>query len=308
MFFIITFNVAINEYYIYLKHKLKCTTYETNTRKINLYILNYFNNKSINITTKQYLDWQYYIDSLGFSYNYKSSLHYCFSDFLNFCQIYYELKDNVAIKIGNFKNTSIKDIGNIWSIEEYKQFINVVDNPLYKTLFELLFYTGLRKGEILALQWKDFNVLNKSIFINKSLTRLSNDNKKVITTPKTKSSIRIIYLNNLLVNDLLEYKNFCKNFYLNFKEEYFIFGGYQPISFTHLKRKKDFYCKKANVKQIKIHEFRHSHACLLFQNNVPINEISHRLGHSSLSMTMDTYLKYLPSNEKRVVETLNSIF
>ena len=79
------------------------------------------------------------------------------------------------------------------------------------------------------------------------------------------------------------------------------------ISFTQLKRIKDKYCKLANVKQIKIHEFRHSHACLLFQNNVEIENISNRLGHANISMTMNTYLKYLPKNEKRVIKLLDSL-
>lgn len=89
-----------------------------------------------------------------------------------------------------------------------------------------------------------------------------------------------------------------------FRNNYFIFD----ISFTQLKRKKDNYCNLAGVKQIKIHEFRHSHACLLFTNNIKIEDISYRLGHSSISMTMTTYLKYIPKNEKRVLETFNSIY
>ena len=68
------------------------------------------------------------------------------------------------------------------------------------------------------------------------------------------------------------------------------------------------YCNLSGVKQIKIHEFRHSHACLLFQKNIPIEDISYRLGHRSLSITMDTYLRFLPRNEKRVIDTLNSIY
>ena len=87
----------------------------------------------------------------------------------------------------------------------------------------------------------------------------------------------------------------------------FIFGGNDSISFTTLERKKNYYCKLAKVKQIKIHEFRHSHACLLFKNKIEIEDISYRLGHSSISMTMDTYLKYLPKNEKRVISTLNQL-
>ena len=304
----VNFNIAMEDYFIYLRHKLKCTTYETNVRKIKLYILNYFKNRSINITTKDYLEWQYYINSLGFKYRYKSSLHYCFSDFLNFCQIYYGLEANIATKVGNFRNDEVNTLGEIWTIEEFNQFIGVVDNPTYKVLFKLLFFTGMRKGEILALTWNDFDETNSTIYINKSVTRLVNNGKRVITTPKTKSSIRLLNINDFIVNELIEYKKFCKSYYINFNDNYFIFGGYQPISFTHLERKKNEYCNLSVVKQIKIHEFRHSHACLLFQKNVPISEISHRLGHSTLSMTMDTYLKYLPNNEKRVLETLNSIY
>ena len=74
-----------------------------------------------------------------------------------------------------------------------------------------------------------------------------------------------------------------------------------------LERKKNYYCNIANVKKIKIHEFRHSHACLLFQSQLDIQDISRRLGHSNISMTMNTYLKYLPNNEKRVIATLNSL-
>ena len=304
----VTFNVAMEDYFIYLRHKLKCTTYETNVRKIKLYILNYVNDKTINITTKDYLEWLYYITSLGFSYKYKSSLHYCFSDFLNFCQIYYNLDTNVAVKVGSFRNDEVDSIGNVWTIDEFNQFISVVEHPMYKVLFKLLFFTGMRKGELLALTWNDLNDFNNTVYVNKSTTRLVNNGKRVITTPKTRSSIRLITINDFIVDELIEYKKFCESCYPNFANDYFIFGGYQPISFTQLKRKKDYYCNLAGVKQIKIHEFRHSHACLLFQKEVPISEISHRLGHSTLSMTMDTYLKFLPNNEKRVIETLNSFY
>ena len=86
-----------------------------------------------------------------------------------------------------------------------------------------------------------------------------------------------------------------------------MFGGINSIPFTTLKRKKDKYCDLANVKRIKIHEFRHSHTCLLYENKVPIQDISKRLGHTDISITMGTYLKNLPRKEKRVISTLNSI-
>ena len=101
--------------------------------------------------------------------------------------------------------------------------------------------------------------------------------------------------------------NYYSEHFVKFDNSWFVFGGINPISHTQLKRKKDFYCDIAEVKKIKLHEFRHSHACLLFKNGVPIEDVSRRLGHSSLSMTMDTYLRFLLSNEKRVVDTLNSL-
>ena len=117
-----------------------------------------------------------------------------------------------------------------------------------------------------------------------------------INAPKTRTSNRIISIDNILANELKEYM-----------EDYNINNNLFEISFSTLKRKKDYYCDKAHVKRIKIHEFRHSHACLLFKNDVPIDEISYRLGHSRISITTDTYLKYLPKQEKRVISTLNSL-
>ena len=155
----------------------------------------------------------------------------------------------------------------------------------------MLYFTGLRKGELLALKWEDINFYERTIKINKTITRTHE-----LQTPKTKSSNRIISLDDEMIRQLKELK-------INNNDD-FIFGN---VTFTTLLRKKNYYCDIANVKRIKIHEFRHSHACLLFMNNVPIDQISNRLGHSKISITTDTYLKYIPKNEKRVIMTLNSL-
>ena len=154
----------------------------------------------------------------------------------------------------------------------------------------MLFFTGMRKGELLALKWQDINFNNNTININKTITR-----EHELLPPKTNSSNRIISINNNIIVQLYNLKQ-------NTNNNDFIFN----ISFTQLKRKKDYYCSLANVNKIKIHEFRHSHACLLFQNKIEIEDISYRLGHSNISMTLSTYLKYLPRNEKRVIKLLNS--
>lgn len=287
----ITFEKAIEEYFKYSKMKLKKTTYKEQEIKIKKYILEYFKNKNIyDIKLNDIILWKEYIESFNFKYNYKSYLYYSLSSIFDFLEKYYNIEKNYAKLEGNFKNNDIKNNGNIWTIDEFNLFINSIDDVYYKILFKLLFFTGMRKGELLALTWNDIDFNNNKIIINKSITR-----NHEILPPKTNSSNRIISISKELVNDLLKIKKNQHNNDLIFN-----------ISFTHLKRIKDYYCKKANVKQIKIHEFRHSHACLLFTNKIEIEDISYRLGHSNINMTLSTYLKYLPKNEKRVIKLLNS--
>lgn len=280
---------AIEEYFKYSKIKLKKSNYEEQKRKILKHILPYFKDKNIyDINLVDIVSWKMYIEEQNYKYNYKSYLYYALVSIFDFFVKYYDIDKNYAKLEGNFKNKDIKQKGNIWTIDDFNIFINNVDDEFYKILFNFLYFTGMRKGELLALKWEDIDFKNKTIFINKTITR-----NHEIQTPKTNSSNRIISISNNLINDLKK---------LNHNNE-FIFN----ISFTQLERKKNYYCSIAGVKQIKIHEFRHSHACLLFQNKIEIEDISYRLGHSSISMTMSTYLKYLPRNEKRVVKLLNSL-
>lgn len=225
--------------------------------------------------------------------------------FLNYCMDFYELKDNVASKVGNFKNQDVEEIGNIWSIQEFEKFIEVIDDPVYKVLFNFMFFTGCREGEVLALTFEDIE--DQKVSINKTITRFFQNGERIITKPKTKKSIRMIHIDDILANEIKKLKEYYSNTYNDFNNKFYVFGGIKSIPPTTLSRKKNYYCDIANVKRIKIHEFRHSHACLLFENNIPIDEISSRLGHSTMSMTMDVYLRFIPRNEKRVLETLNSL-
>ena len=89
--------------------------------------------------------------------------------------------------------------------------------------------------------------------------------------------------------------------------DYFIFGGIKPLAPTTINRYKVKACQKANLRPITLHQFRHSHATLLVNNNVLINEVSRRLGHSNVSITLNTYVHTDSGQEKRVYNTLNSL-
>lgn len=305
----IKFEQAIKEYLEINKLQLKPNSYRSMESRIKNHIEPYFKKKYIHkLSKKEYIDWQTEINKKDYCIRYKKNLHVCFVTFLNFCIKFYDLKSNVAQQVGNFKNMSYETEGDIWTLEEFNIFIENVDNKIYNVFFKILYYTGIRLGEALALTFNDIDFENNTIKINKNMTRFINKNgEHIIVPPKTKNSIREIGIDNIMKIELDKLQEYYIKTDKNFNSSYFIFGGSKPLAPTTIERKKNYYCKISNVKKIKIHEFRHSHACLLFMNNVPINEISQRLGHSSISMTTDIYLRFLPREEKRVLETLNSL-
>lgn len=300
------FEDAIENYKNYLILKDKPQSVFKIMNRINNQILPYFKNKDIHkIKTIDYLNWQMQINSMNFKYSYKKTLHYCFISFLNYCVKFQDLKENVGIKVGNFRNDEIETCGKVWTIDDFNKFIKVVDDNIYNTLFKFLYFTGVRQGEALALTFEDIN--NEVVNINKTITKEFYNGNRIVTTPKTKKSIRKISIDNKLKNEILDLQKYYSTAYKDFNNKFYVFGGKKPLSPTTLTRRKNHYCKIAKVPQIKIHEFRHSHACLLFQNNIPIEDISKRLGHSTITLTMDVYLKYIPRDEKRVLSTLNSL-
>ena len=304
----ITFEQAFDSYQKFLKIKRKQSSYRSITNRITTHILPFVGTKLINkFSTFDYLEWQSYIDEKDLSLNYKRTLHTCFVTFLNYCVNFYKLPENVASKCGNFKNENLNENdGKIWTIEEFRKFIQVVDDQIYKVLFDFMFFTGCRLGETLGIKFE--NLHDNQINIKNNATRFFDKNgNRIITTTKTKKSTRIICVDNVLKNEILDLQKYYSTKFKDFNDKFFIFGGKKTLAPTTITRKKDNWCKTANVKRIKIHEFRHSHACLLFQNNVPIDDISSRLGHSKISMTTDIYLRFIPKDEKRVLKTLNDL-
>ena len=286
--------------------KLKPQSFRAIVSRFENYILPYFKNYKLNkITNRTYINWQKEIEKKGFKHKYNSSLHGAMVNILNYAIKFYGLKENVASLTGNFKKKKelTKNV-DFWTYEEYETFIKVVDDIVYKTLFETLYYTGLRQGEALALNWNDFK--DGYLNINKTISKETIDNERIINSPKTADSIRKVKLDNELVNNLEILKNYYKNC-IGFQEEWFIFGGLHPLSPSTIGRKKDKYCEIANVKKIRIHDFRHSHASLLLSKNVPITVISKRLGHSDIDLTLNVYSHMIPKDEDKAVDILNEL-
>lgn len=294
------------KYKEYKKLQLKAQSLRSVISRFNNYILPYFKDYKLNkINNSVYIKWQLEIEKKGFKHKYNSSLHGAMVNILNYGIKFYGLKENIASLTGNFKRkTELKKNVDFWTYEEYSEFIKVVDNNVYKTLFETLYYTGLRQGEALALNWEDFK--NGCLDINKTISKEKIDGKYIVNTPKTVKSIRKVKLDDALVNLLLELKQYYKKC-VGFEENWYIFGGLNPLAPTTIGRNKDKYCDIAEVKKIRIHDFRHSHASLLLSKNVPITVISERLGHSDINMTLNTYSHMIPNDEDKAIDIINQM-
>lgn len=304
----ILFIDAYENYLKYISLKLKPQSIKSINSRFQNYIIPYFKNFYIDdITPQFYLEWQQKINDLGFKYSYKKSLHYAMCSFYNYLNIFYEYKKNIPKKVGNFiNNTTSREI-KFLNIKDYERFIDSFKTRdiIYKYFFEFLFFTGVRLGEANALQFCD--VIDNIVSINKTISKEKINGQRIITSPKSIQSNRKIKIDNVIINEILELKNMYKKMYRNYNDNFYIFGGIEPLSPTTITRKKNYYCNIANISNIRVHDFRHSHATLLLANNVPLEEISHRLGHSDINITLNTYTHFFPEYEKRVIETLNSI-
>ena len=291
-----------SDYLAYARKKQKNQSFTVMKYKFDLHILPFFESMNLEeITSKTIIEWEDFILSKQFSNNQNRSLYYFLSGFFEYCRVFYHFDKTIISNVGCFKKKYEEDKHDFYNIKEFKQFIKYVDDEIYKQFFNLMFFTGLRPGEAMALKFKDLS----DGYINISKT-LNSHGKREISTPKTFSSNRVIRIDKVLERDLLALKKLYKG-QCAFKEDLFLFGGMKPLSPTTINRRKEKACQMAKIRPITLHQFRHSHATLLLQRGIMINEVSKRLGHSKASTTLDIYSHTDLTQEKRVLNTLNSI-
>lgn len=187
----------------------------------------------------------------------------------------------------------------VWDVAEFRQFLEAIDNIKYITAFKLLYMTGLRRGEFLALKWSDLegNILH--------ITKGCNYEKGgyVITSPKTENSIRDVMLDVNTLEQLLKYKKEASKLD-GWTEDYFMFGHIHPMSFNALSEAKNRYVKKSGVKNIRIHDFRHSHVSLLINNNIALPAIAKRIG-DDMRTVISTYAHLFEKSDNELIHFLN---
>ena len=191
--------------------------------------------------------------------------------------------------------------------EELKKFLGYLDNLdlnrfrycYENTLYKFLLATGCRINEALALSWSDIDLDNAVVHITKTLNY-----KQETNSPKSKTSLRDIDIDQATVSMLKQYRlRQTKEAWKIGKSESIVFSDFiheYPNNRTLQTRLRTHF-KRANVTNIGFHGFRHTHASLLLNSGIPYKELQHRLGHSTLSMTMDVYSHLSKENAKKAV-------
>ena len=284
-----------------IKPKIKLNTWITKESIIKQKILPYFQKRKLSeITAKDIIDWQNEIRELTdchgspLSKTYLKTVHNQLSAIFNHAIRYYGLQINPAQKAGNMGMEEKKEML-FWTKDEYTKFSEaMMDKPISYYAFEMLYWCGIREGELLALTPADFNFDRGTVSINKSYQRINKQD--VITTPKTPKSIRVIQMPKFLCEEIQDY---FKMFYSLDSD-----GRIFPISKNYLHREMARGSKATGVKRIRIHDLRHSHVSLLIDMGFTALAIADRVGHESIDITF-RYAHLFPTRQIEMADKLD---
>ena len=306
----ITFEELYNEWFLYKSKLVKSTTAYDLKVKLRKHILAFFKDfKLHSIKVNVINQWYDFLSKSGLNLVNQNKIIGYLRELLNYARENYDFDKKVIAKIVNYRIETVDRIKesewNFWTYEEFKQFISVVDDELYFMIFNFMYFTGLRIGEMIALTWKDIDLNKKTLNVNKNYTNKLGNNSHKIVDPKTKNSIRIIDLDDDIINLLKKHYESEKNIY-DFNDNMFIFGNVNPITPTTFARYLSYYIKKSGVKKITPHGFRHSHVSLLFHLGCDSRDIAARVG-DTIQVIENTYYHMFPEKKSHTVNVLNDL-
>ena len=296
-----TFENFVAVYVADMKGRIKENTWGTKEHILYKKLVPYFGKRKMcDIHSKEVIAWQNemlnYRDEKGKPYSpvYLKTLHNQLSAIFNHAVRHYNLKVNPAAQVGNMGKAKGREML-FWTKAEYLKFADaMMDKPLSYYAFEMLYWCGIREGELLALTPTDFDFEAGTVSISKSYQRLKG--KDVITTPKTKKSNRVIKMPKFLCGEMEDY---LKMFYSTGANERIF-----PVSKHYLHHEMDRGAKAAGVKRIRIHDLRHSHISLLIDMGFTALAIADRVGHESIDITY-RYAHLFPTRQTEMADKLD---
>lgn len=267
--------------------RLKPTTMETKETMIRGKILPYFEKLPVDqINASTIRRWQNDLMAQGYSPTYLKSIHTQASTIFNFAVKYYRLSSNPCKMAGTIGKKQAEQM-QIWMPEEFSRFVRAVKNkPVSWMAFHLLFWTGIRSGELLALTKEDFDFEAKTMRITKNYAR--QNQKDLILSPKTPKSKRIVTLPDFLADMMQDY--------IHTHPEGRLFPQTKHYLYHEMQRG----CRISGVRKIRIHDLRHSHASFLIEAGFSPLLIAERLGHENIQTTLQIYSHLYPNKQSEV--------
>ncbi|MGX5377616.1 site-specific integrase [Ligilactobacillus sp. LYQ135] len=294
----LTINDVVDDYLVSYKKKVKPQTYARNLNNYNRLFRNHFGQNKIK-SVKPY-DLQQLINELSDNHpaSYRVYINVLRQAF-NYAYRLGLIDSNIFDKVEYPPIKTNKHDFNFYSKKELKQFLAAAkkDNQYIYDVCYLLAFTGLRIGELLALTDDDIDYTHKIIKVRHTVAYDERTKETFITAPKTQSSIREVSFNNECANILSKHNGIL------FKYK----GGYTPYWYPRTQLR-NFYNKHKELKQIRIHGFRHTHASLLFEAGANIKQVQKRLGHTNVDVTLDIYTHITKDKTNEVVDLLDRYF
>ena len=311
----LTFQELYNEYMQEKQHEVRQSTYNKCESICLNHILPYLKNEKVQNLNVQKLNlWRNKIANLPQKTTTKNNTLKQLRAILSYATRLEYIPRNYAKDLSPFKDAYSFDTPqtklNYYTPEEFKAFIKACESHTatlndygYTVFFYIAFYTGMRKGEINALRWSDIE--GNIIHVRRSYNqKLKNGVKE--TPPKNKSSVRDLQMPSVLQKELKEHQRRHKQI-RGYSENFRVCGGIDVLKDTAIENRNTLCAKEAGVKHIRIHDFRHSHASVLCNKGINIQEVARRLGHSDVSMTWNTYSHLYPIEEERALEILDTL-
>lgn len=302
----LTLNDFIEEVYIpYITPRVKEITLHTKRQIYRTHIIPYLGDRKVSeITSTEILEWQNALmtkqsERTGTTYS-KCNLRYINSQMkaiFTFAVRFYHLPENPVVTAGNMGSYETKEM-KFLTLEQYKKLADaLMDKPIYYYPTQVLYWTGLRCSEMMALELGDISFENRTISVTKTLCVIPGK-EKYTTPPKTAESVRVVTIPEFLCDELKEYID--QIYKLNPTDRLF------PVSKTALRKAIKKAAREAGVPEIRIHDLRHSHVSLLIHMGFTALAIAKRVGHSATSLT-DMYSHLFPSVQDEMANTLNNL-
>ena len=278
------------------QNELKERTMKNKRYMMEQHIIPYFGNQMMSeITAGQIIQWQNEMQTKGFSEAYLRMIQNQLTSLFTHASRIYDLHTNPCKKVKRMGSSDNRSL-DFWTVDEYQKFIQTMEpGSRYYLIFEILFWTGCRIGELLALTPKDVDFERNQISITKTYYRT--ERQDVITEPKTKQSVRLIEIPEFLKQEI---KDFIDSHY-EMPENERLF----PIVQEAVQHKMKHQMEKAGVKKIRVHDLRHSHVAYLINKGIEPILIKERVGHKDIRITLNTYGHLYPNQQRKVADMLD---